>query len=199
MDKRWTLIIVTILMMLLIYSFLSMVLKKDRKRTAHTRMYRDYSSYNQKKSLSDYSNNNSDKSNYSSSNKNAELRNNLINTIMNNSVSGYNTFMKKLAKNDKSKPKEIKNPQYVQMIELSRKPLPELQIACNLFRNGDYEEAITKLEEALEKLDPLEIKNRIQIYSFLSECYLKLKDDENYIESKIKQVRIQRGFLIKPV
>ena len=193
MDRRWTLVIVTILMMLLIYSFLSMVLKKDRKKAVHTRMYRDYSSYNQKKSLTDYADKDSNKKNYSQSNRIAEIKDKYLTIIMNNSSNGYSSFMDKLSKKSEKR-KESNNPQYDNMVKLANKPLPELQVAGILFRKGEYEDAIKKLEEALGKLDQLEIKNRMQIYSIMAECYLKLKDDENYIDSKVKQVRIQRKY-----
>lgn len=190
MDKRWTLGIVTLLMVLLVYSFLSMVLKTDRKKTVHSRMYRDYSSYNKKHDSEDYY---YDNKVYGSAGETIRNKRNLFNRVMTGSLNSYNQFMKVMKKNSKGNLKSSSNnPQYDQMIALSQQPLPEFQLAIINFKKGEYDEAVSKLNEALEKLDPLELKNRATIYSLLAECYIKLKDDDGYIQNKIRYVRVQR-------
>lgn len=192
MDKRWTLAIVTVLAILLIYSFLSMVLKSDKKKHGHSRMYRDYSTYG-KKSNSPYNDDYSyEKSIYSSAAESRKLSSTLFSNTLSSSSKSYDKFINAVFKNKNENNSNAGNPRYREMIELSRKPVPELQSAIALYRSGDYESAIAKLNEALEKLDPLELKNRVQIYSLLAESYIKLKEDDSYIESKIKQIRIQR-------
>ncbi len=190
MDKRWTLAIVTILTVLLIYSFLSMVLKTDRKRTTHSRMYRDYSSYNKKSDNDDYYYENKV---YGSSARSLIIKRNLFNNFMPATINSYNRFMEVATKktSGREKPK-YNNPQYEKVVELSRKPLPELHIAISYFKKAEYEDCISKLNEALEKLDPMEMEKRIQIYGLLSECYIKLKNDDGYVQNKIRCIRIQR-------
>ena len=191
MDKRWTLAIVTFLAILLIYSFLSMVLKSDKKKHGHSRMYRDYSTYG-KKSNSSYNDDYSyEKSIYSSAAETRKLSRNLFSNTLSSSSKSYDKFVNAVFKNNNEN-NNGGSPRYREMIELSRKPVPELQSAIALYRAGDYETAIDKLNVALEKLDPLELKNRVQIYSLLAESYIKLKEDDSYIENKIKQIRIQR-------
>ena len=190
MDKRWTLAIVTLLMVLLVYSFLSMVLKTDRKKTVHSRMYRDYSSFNKNRDTEDYY---YDSKVYGSAGEAIRIKRNLFSKVMTGSLNSYNHYMKVIQKNSKGNKKDSSNnPQYDQMVALSQQPLPEFQLALISFKSGEYEEAVSKLNEALEKLDPLELKNRAVIYSLLSECYIKLKDDDGYIQNKIRYVRIQR-------
>ncbi len=189
MDKRWTLGIVTLLMVLLVYSFLSMVLKTDRKKTVHSRMYRDYSSYNKKHDSEDYY---YDNKVYGSSGQTIRNKRTLFNKVMTGSLNSYNQYMEVIIKNSKGNPKSSSNPQYEQMMALSKQPLPEFQLALINYQKGEYDDAVSKLNEALEKLDPLELKNRAVIYSLLAECYIKLKDDDGYIQNKIRYVRVQR-------
>lgn len=190
MDKRWTLAIVTLLMVLLVYSFLSMVLKTDKKKTVYTRMYRDYSSFNKNRDSEDYY---YDSKVYGSAGEAIRNKRNLFNNVMSSSLESYNHYMKVMQKNSKGNKKSpSNNPQYDQMMALSQKPLPEFQLALIKFKNGEYDDAVSNLNEALEKLDPLEMKNRAVIYSLLAECYIKLKDNDGYIQNKIRYVRVQR-------
>ena len=195
MDKRWTLAIVTILMMILIYSFLNMVLKTDKRKKAPSRMYRDYSSYSRKSSSSDDDNYSSGKKIYSSGALTRQIKRNLFSSAsMKVTTKSYDKFMASAFAKSKNKKITVNNPQFEKMLELSRKPVPELQLAMVAFREGEFEDAINKLNHALETLDPMEMKNRMQIYSLLAECYLKLKDDENYVDNKVKHIRILRKY-----
>ena len=63
-----------------------------------------------------------------------------------------------------------------------------------LFQKNEYEDAISKLNDALEKLEPTETKRRYYIYSMLAECYLKLENEDGYVQNKIRQIRMQRKY-----
>ena len=190
MDKRWTLAIVTLLMVLMVYSFLTMVLKTDKKKTTHSRMFRDYSNYNKKSSSDD---NIYDSRVYGSSAESVKIKRTLFSKLMGPTNASYNHFMKVIEKNSEGiKKTSSNNPQYDQMIELSRKPVPDFQLAIFEYRNGNYENAVSKLNDALEKLDPLEMKNRAEIYGLLAECYIKTQDYDGYVQNKIRYVRIMR-------
>lgn len=193
MDKRWTLAIVTLLMVLMIYAFLSMVLRTDKRKTTHTRMYRDYSNYGHKKSSGDdYS---FDSRTYASSAEARKIKRNLFKNAMKVTSDGYKTYMKAALRNTPSQlPKSNGNPQYEEVMKLARKPLPELQSGLILFQQGDYEEALAKFDEALNKLDQMELKNRMELYNMIAECYIKLHNDDGYIQNKIRQVRIERKY-----
>ncbi len=166
-----------------------MVLKTDRKKTVHSRMYRDYSSYNKKHDSEDYYYENKV---YGSSAQTLRNKRTLFSKVMTGSLNSYNHYMEVMQKNSKGNPKSSSNPQYEQMMALSKKPLPEFQLALINFKKGEYDDAVSNLNEALEKLDPLELKNRAVIYSLLAECYIKLKDSDGYIQNKIRYVRVQR-------
>ena len=168
-----------------------MVLKSDKKKHGHSRMYRDYSTYGKKSTSSYDSDYIFEKKTYASAAEARKLRSSDFESRLSSSSSSYNKFVDAVFKNKKEN-NTVGNPRYREMIALSKKPVPELQSAIALYRSGDYESAITKLNEALDKLDPLELKNRVQIYSLLAESYIKLKEDDYYIENKIKQIRIQR-------
>lgn len=194
MDKRWTLIAVTLILIILIYSFLSLVLKKDKKKNVGSRVYRDYSNYNKK----NYSEDNYNyRSTYSSSAEANKIINNLSSSFTAAPmINSYNNFMNAAfkGKTNANSSSLKKNLRYQEMMKLSNVPLPELQIALAEFRDREYEDAISHLNEALDKLDPMEMKNKIEIYSLLAECYLKLKNDDGYIQNKIRQVRMERKF-----
>lgn len=154
-------------------------------------MYRDYSTYGKKTSSSYDDDYIFEKKTYRSAAEARKLHSSDFSSCLSTSSNSYNKFINAVFKNKKEN-NDVTNPRYREMIELSKKPVPELQSAIAFYRNGDYESAIAKLNDALEKLDPLELKNRVQIYSLLAESYIKLKEDDGYIENKIKQIRIQR-------
>ena len=190
MDKRWTLAIVTLLMVLLVYSFLTMVLKTDKKKNSHSRLYRDYSSYNKKQAEKDYY---SSSSNIYGSTYAAERdKRHIFKNVMSASLSSYNMGMELIRKNSEGNKISPTNSQYDQMMKLARKTVPEYQLGILLYKKGEYEDAASKLNDALEKLDPMEMKNRAEIYGLLAECYIKLKNDEGYIQNKVRFVRMQR-------
>lgn len=195
MDKRWTLVAVTLILIILIYSFLSLVLKKDKKKNVGSRVYRDYRNYN--------TNNNSDdsydykRSTYRSSSEAQSILSNLSSYYPTSTLeNSYNRFMDAAYKDKKSdNTSDLKrNLRYQEMKKLSEVPLPELQMAIAEFRDRDYESAISHLNDALDKLDPMEMKKRIEILSLLAESYLKLKNDDGYIQNKIRQVRMERKY-----
>ena len=195
MDKRWTLAIVTILMVILIYAFLSMILKTDKTKPAHSRMYRDYSSYS-KKDNDDSDNYIFERRTYASAAEARKTKRTMFDNIVTYSANSYNQFLQDSIKTPPNKEffKTVTNPQYQHMIKLSQISLPELQSAISAFRNGEYETAVSFLNTALNKLDPMEMKKRIEIYSLLAECSIKLKDNDGYIQNKIRQIRIQRKY-----
>lgn len=178
----------------MVYTFLSLVLKKDRKRPVHSRMYRDYSDYGSKSKESD--DNDFESSTYASSAEARRIKKTIFNNFHKAYCNSYNTFANSvLARHQPpSTLKPNSNPQYEEMLKLARKPLPELQSGLILYQKCEYESALSKFEEALSKLDPMELKNRIQLHSLIAECNIKLQNDEAYIQNKIRQVRLERKY-----
>lgn len=193
-DKRWTLLIAALLMIILVYTFLHMVLKTDKKKPSYSRMYRDYSSYGKKTTSSDYDS--FDTKTYASAAEARKIQRTLFTNTVRATAIGYNSYMSAATKNlsQPDLPKPVMNPQYEEVMKLANKPLPELQSGLILFQEGDYEAALSKLDDALQKLDQMELKNRMEIYSLMAECYIKLKNDDGYIQNKIRQVRIERKY-----
>ncbi len=192
MDKRWTLAIVTLIMVLLIYSFLSMVLKTDKKKKGHGRVYRDYSSYTKKSSSDDsYS---YESNTYASSARARKIKKTLFSNTGKVTAGVYTNYLSKVLDKKRSENNSNRNSRLEEMFKSSQKTVRELQTAILLYRKGEYEEAISKLEEALEKLDPMEMKKRAEAYSLLAECYIKLDNDDGYIQNKIRQIRMLRKY-----
>ena len=200
-DKRWPIIGISLLMILLIYSFLTTVFKSDQKRFNHDRIFVDYSDYRHGSKPAPaqrtahapaYRHPNA----YKASQEANEIKRTMFQNVMTATISTYNTHMSEALKNQPSPsaqfPKPIKNPQYDQVLELSMKPLPEFQSGIQYFAAGNHQKALELFNAAIDKVDNMDVKHRVDLFSMMAECYLKMKSDDGYIQNKIRQVRMER-------
>ncbi|MBU1107278.1 MAG: hypothetical protein KKB51_11465 [Candidatus Riflebacteria bacterium] len=200
-DKRWPIIGISLLMILLIYSFLTTVFKSDQKRFNHDRIFVDYSDYRhsskpastpQQAHAPSYRHPNA----YKAAQEANEIKRTMFQNVMTATISTYNTHMSEALKNKPSPsaqfPKPLKNPQYEQIIDLSMQPLPEFQSGIQHFASGNYQKALELFNSAIDKVDNMDVKHRIDLFNMMAECYLKMKNDDGYIQNKIRQVRMER-------
>jgi tetratricopeptide (TPR) repeat protein len=197
MDRRWAFAGISILMIILIYNFLTTIFKSDQKRFSHDRIFVDYSEYRSKpgktsRTTASYQHPNA----YKAAREASEIKKTMFQNVMTATISSYNDYMNKSLKEMPSPtadyPKPLNNPQYNQVIELAAKAVPGYQSGLHYFASGDYEKAIVKFNEALQEVDQMDVKHRIDIFSMLAECYLKQRNDDGYIQNKIRQVRMER-------
>jgi len=200
-EKRWPIIGISLLMILLIYSFLTTVFKSDQKRFNHDRIFVDYSDYRKDSKTPPaqrttrapaYRHPNA----YKAAQEANEIKRTMFSNVMTATISTYNTHMSEALKNQPSPsaqfPKPVRNAQYEQIIDLSMKPVPDFQSGMQHFAAGDHQRALEFFNSALDKVDQMDVKHRIDIFSMMAECYLKLKSDDGYIQNKIRQVRMER-------
>lgn len=201
-EKRWPIIGISLLMILLIYSFLTTVFKSDQKRFSHDRIFVDYSDYRHNSKTEPVQRTTAHAPTYRHPNaykaaqEANEIKRTMFQNVMTATISTYNTHMSEALKNTPSPsaqfPKPIKNQQYDQIIDLSMKPQPEIQSGMQHFASGNYQKALELFNSALDKVDAMDVKNRIDLFSMMAECYFKLRSDDGYIQNKIRQVRMER-------
>ncbi len=202
MDRRWVMAVITIVLIVLIYNFLTAVFRSDQKRFNHDRMFVDYSEYRhtEKKGTSargygSYTTTRHPMA-YKAAREAREIKKTMFKNVMTATISSYNSYMNESLKNMPSPtagfPKALNNQQYKQIIDLAEKPMPEYQKGMRFYTQGNYERAAVLFNEALNAVDQMDVKRRIDIYGILAECYLKLKNDDGYIQNKIRQTRMMR-------
>jgi tetratricopeptide (TPR) repeat protein len=120
----------------------------------------------------------------------------MLGNVMTATISSYNGYMSKALKNVPSPlkqfPKPQSNSQYEKVLSLANQPVPTYQSGLSLFTAGKMEKALEKFSKALDNLDQLDIKHRIDIYSMISECYLRMENSDGYVQYKVKQIRMER-------
>jgi hypothetical protein len=89
-------------------------------------------------------------------------------------------------------PKPKVTQQYKKFVKLAREPVIEYESGLSYFVSGMYDQALVKFQEALQNVDPLDVKHRIDIFGMIAECYMRLNNDRGYIQYKVKQVRMKR-------
>lgn len=199
-DRRWPVIGICIAFMIIAYLFVSIMFKSNQKKLTHDRMFVDYSEYNPQKSdgLS-YSYSSSSRhhpNEYVSAQRVQEIKRTVFKNAMTATLVSYNEYMQRALKGKKESgealPKPVNSPQYEQYLALANKSVPKIQSALYNYGTGDYDYAIKLYTEALSELDQMDVKHRIDIYGMLAECYLKLKNDDGYIQNKVRQIRMER-------
>jgi tetratricopeptide (TPR) repeat protein len=201
MDKKWPVIGITLILILLIYNFVSSIFKSDQKRFDHNRIYVDYSDYRHTKKKPQKS---PFKSTASRRNPNAykaareakEIQRKMFSNVMTATISSYNNYMDKALKDVPSPVEKLPKPkvtqQYKKFVKLAREPVIEYESGLSYFVSGMYDQALVKFQEALQNVDPLDVKHRIDIFGMIAECYMRLNNDRGYIQYKVKQVRMKR-------
>ncbi len=198
MDRRWPIVGITILMIVLIYNFLTMIFKSDQKRFSHDRIYVDYSDYRHgpKTPKSSGTAAPSHPNAYKAAREAREIKKSMFSNVMTATISSYNAYMNESLKDKPSTtqdfPKPRTNPQYDQMMGLARQSVPAFQAGLQFFAAGNFDKALASFNDALNNVDQMDVKHRVDIHSMMAECYLKMKNDDGYIQNKIRQVRMER-------
>lgn len=202
MDKKWVLVVIALLIVVLVYNFITTVFKNDEEEFAHGRIFVDYTSRKPKRYVSskyNYSNMNQNRHNpyaYKSAQEARKIQRTMFAGLVKATTKSYDSYMAKALKGmpspRKSFPKPHSTPQYEKILALYDQPLPPYQSGLTYFGKGDYQRALKNFNRALESVDKEDIKHRIDIYSMIAECYLNLKNSNGYTEYKVKEVRMNR-------
>ena len=189
-------------MIFLIYNFITTIFKSDQKRFSHDRIYVDYSDFrhsakNRKSSKSSFSSSaRRNPNSYKAAREARKIKRTMFGNVMTATISSYNGYMSKALKNVPSPlkqfPKPQSNTQYEKVLSLANQPVPAYQSGLSLFTSGKMEKALEKFSKALDTLDQMDIKHRIDIFSMISECYLRMENSDGYVQYKVKQIRMER-------
>lgn len=199
MNKNWGVIIITIIMIVLIYNFLTGIFKSDQKRFSHDRIYVDYSDYRHEAKDSTTTSTTAvarHPAAFKAAREAREIKKTMFKNVMTATISSYNSHMNEALKDRPSPqqdlPKPQKNAQFEQLLTLANTNVPAYQSGMHFFTSGDFTKAIERFSHALESLDPMDIKNRIDCYSMLAESYLRQNNEDGYVQNKIRQIRMER-------
>lgn len=202
MEKKWPVIGITLLLIILVYNFISSVFKSDQKRFSHNRIYVDYSDYRNTGKSSKSSSLTASVSTprhpnaYKAAREAKEIQREMYANVMTATISSYNNYMDKALKKVPSPveklPKPKMSPQYEKFLELARQPVIQYESGMSYFMQGFYDKALQKFNEALEAVDPLDVKHRVDIFGMIAECYMRQKNDSGYVQYKVMQVRMKR-------
>lgn len=181
------------MMIVLLYSFVSTIFRTEQRRKTQGRVYEDYSDYRHN---SIYPTTSEDlavfnRSIYRSAHEAREIKRKMFSGVLSATVKSYNMHSSQFPKPMPQKD-DLGTQQYQEMIKHAHTSVPEYQSALQLFGIGSYERALQKLDDAMRSLDPMDLTHRIDIYKMMAECYLKLKNDDGYIQNRIRQVRMER-------
>lgn len=192
-TKHWSFAILTLMVIVLLYSFISTVFKSDQRRRTQGRLYVDYSDYRHgsvphKPSVSGQFEN---RNIYRSAREAREIKKKMFTNVISASLGSMSSYNSQFDKPANSNIKTA-NPQYEEMIKFANTPVPAYQSGLQLFTMGDYSRALQKFDDAMKELDIMDISHRIDVYKMMAECYLKLGNDDGYIQNRIRQVRMER-------
>lgn len=200
MEKKWPIIGITLLLIILVYNFISTIFKSDEKRFTHNRIYVDYSDYRHDKKTSKGSSTTYTRARHPNAYKAAreakKIQREMFGNVMTATISSYNNYMDKALKKVPSPVNKLAKPkmssQYEKFLKLARQPVINYESGLSHYISGNYDRALQKFNEALESVDPLDVKHRIDIFGMIAECYMKQKNKTGYVQYKVMQVRMKR-------
>ncbi|GAB4270946.1 MAG: hypothetical protein Kow0029_08190 [Candidatus Rifleibacteriota bacterium] len=201
MEKKWPVVGIILLLIILIYNFISIIFKSDQKRFSHNRIYVDYSDYRHSSKRSRdslYASSSSIRhpNAYKAAREAKKIQRDMFSNVMTATISSYNNYMDKALKTMPSPVEKLAkprmSPQYEKFLELARQPVLSYESGLSYYISGNYDKALQKFNEALESVDPLDVKHRIDIFGMIAECYLKQNNDNGYVQYKVMQVRMKR-------
>ncbi|MDD3001994.1 MAG: hypothetical protein PHF29_09595 [Candidatus Riflebacteria bacterium] len=192
-TKHWSFAILTVMLIILLYSFISTIFKSDQRRRTQGRLYVDYSDYrhgshpNKPSALGQVGNRNI----YRSAREAREVKKKMFTDVISASFGSMSLYNSQFEKPSKATPK-TSNLQYEEMIKFANTPIPAYQSGLQLFTMGEYSKALQKFDDAMKDLDIMDLSHRIDVYKMMAECYLKLGNNDGYIQNRIRQVRMER-------
>lgn len=201
MDRNsWAVVFISVFIMGLVYFFLTSIFRPNQDRRRHSRVYVDYTEYRHRTPDPEtdiHARRRRHPKAHKSAARARQIKQTMFRNVMGATTGSYNEYMKESLKSMPSaveqqpKPTRI-TPIYKQVMELSKQAVPGYQVGLTDLTRGDYDMALVNFNKALENADSMDIKNRIDIYGMIAECYYKQGNDEGYIQYRIRQIRMRR-------
>lgn len=190
-PKRWPVVVVTIVLLLLIYNFLSTIFKSNIKRFSHDRIYVDYATY--KKSPKGTAET-PYRSTSGISHQMALAERHMDTDRVEAAMAAFDQGMalslskRKLPKGDAP----LRDEAYEEAKRLAAINHPEIAMGNALYAAGKFDQALSKFNEILSDLPEKDLQNRMKLYDSMSECYFRLKNKDGYVQYKTKFVQAQK-------
>jgi hypothetical protein len=194
-ERRWPMVLMTILMVALIFNFLRTVFKSDVKRFSHDRIYVDYASYRPLPSGGDRP----APTAYSPviSRQLALAERFGDQGRVESAVQSFNMVMGEVAKRNKlpkARQPSNRNADFDEMKRLAATTYPAFEAGQVLFAANQFRDAQEKFHEVLAEVPEKDLYHRIKIYDALAECHFKLNNSAGYIEFKVKFLQASREY-----
>lgn len=195
-TRNWPMVLIGVLLIALIFNFLKTIFSSDVKRFSHDRIYVDYSSYQTKGTVPSKPAATHHHSSYIS--HQVELsRQTMDSGRLTASVESFNKNMGEVlaqvpVPEDRDKP--LPNPQFQEVTNLGNGSVDGLSQAKLFFSEGKFEQALSAFSTILEKIPNLDLIHRYQVCDQIAECYFFLKNNESYVQYKVKYVRFLRQY-----
>jgi len=191
--RHWAYLLFALVLIVLIYNFLTTIFKTDQKRFTHDRIYVDYTAYRKPAAAT------TEKSTYTYYSpvllqKIETARSNLGVGKMELATEllgrGMQEALEKAPLDLADKPSM--NTAFEKYKALGAQSLPELSRARQALAQKKYPQALQELTDLLNSIDKEDYTHLLQIYESLAECQLHLKDQEGYVSNKVNYVKTMR-------
>ena len=190
-PKRWPVIVITIVLLILIYNFLSTIFRSDIKRFSHDRIYVDYSTYRKTSKGTPDS--------YSRSSSVISQQMALADRSMDTGrvEAAMDAFTANMALSLAKQPplqseQPMRDAAYEEAKKLAAIEYPDIALANALYTAGKFDQALSKFNEILSDLPEKDLQNRMKLYDSMAECYFRLKNQTGYVQYKTKFVQAQK-------
>ena len=192
--KNWAVLVFSIILFVLVFSFLRTIFRTEKKQFSHDRIYVDYATYQRPRASSK-----------------ADGYHRVIRTPhfyeqvaigkqyvhSGRGEMAATLYEKGMAENfkdtgDLKQAKPANSSDYQRYLELGNLDFEELTLGRSWFARKNYRQAITDFTQALARIDPADLQHLMQVYELLAESHFHLKDKERYIDFKVKRVQALR-------
>lgn len=183
-TQRWGMILVTIILIVLIYNFLSTIFRSDVKRFSHDRIYVDYSTYKKRPDQPDKP------GQTGTVYQQVELaRRHIGEGRVEAAAQAYDAYMGAALAQMPAGAVPATNQRYDEMVKFARTPIDGLTQAKQLFARGQYQQAMSDFTTLLQGIPEADLYHRMEAFEGIAECFFLMKNKEGYVEYKVKYVR----------
>lgn len=190
-PKRWPIIVVTLVLLILIYNFLSTIFRSNIKRFSHDRIYVDYSTYKKSsKGTPDSPYRSSSFVSQQTALAERHMDDGRVEAAMNAFSSNLALSLSKTTPLQADKP--MRDAAYEEAKKLAAIKHPEIAMGNSLYTAGKFDQALSKFNEILSDLPEKDLQNRMKLYDSMAECYFRLKNKDGYVQYKTKFIQAQK-------
>jgi tetratricopeptide (TPR) repeat protein len=192
--KNWAVLVFSLILFVLIFSFLRTIFRTEKKQFSHDRIYVDYATYKRP----------------TAANKADGYHRVIRSPHFYEQVSlgrqyvhagrgemAARLFEQGMAENFKdappfNEPKPAQSADYQKYLEMGNLDIEEINLGRSWFARKNYRQAVSDFQQALTRIDPADLQHLMQVYEMMAESHFHLKDKERYVEFKEKRIQTLR-------